>query len=366
MKKIAFISNTSWSIYNFRLGVMKALRDAGYEVIVIAPQDEYSEVIKTKGFDYYDITIDNRGTNPLNDIKTIIYLYKLFKKLDIDLAFNFTIKPCIYGSIAAKLSKIKSISVITGLGYVFINKGFLQNIVKQLYKISLNFNSQIWFLNKDDKDLFNNLSITSTFFDINVLPSSGIDTNKFIDKKVFILKGEGIDTESFSNKKINDSDNNLKFLLIARMLWDKGVGEYIEAARIINKKYPKVSFQLLGSLGVNNPSAISEEQMKLWVNEGIIEYLGVSDNVLEIIQSVSCVILPSYREGVPRVLLEAASIEKPIITTDTAGCREVVDDGINGFLCEVKNSKDLADKMEKMINLSLEQRIAMGKDDKRV
>ncbi len=343
MKRIAFVSNTAWSLYNFRLGVMIALKESGYEVIAIAPRDRYAERLIQNGIEYYDVFIDRSGKNPIKDMRTTIELYRLFKNLKIDLVFNFTIKPCIYGSLAARIAGTKSISVITGLGYTFTKKGLLQEIVKILYRTALSFSSKVWFLNKEDKEYFEKLKL--------------VDSNK-----AHILEGSGVNTEKFKPVRNNMNNNNFRFLLIARMLWDKGVGEYVEAARIIKQKYSNVSFLLLGSLDFSNPSAIPIDRIQSWVEDGIVEYLGESDKVQDIIANADCIVLPSYyREGIPRVLLEAASMEKPIIATDNVGCREVVEDGVNGFLCKIKDPKDLADKMEKMINLGEEERLKMGK-----
>lgn len=256
---------------------------------------------------------------------------------------HFTIKPNIYGNIVCRILGIKTISNISGLGTVFVRKNWVTKLVKILYRYSLVAAERIFFQNREDYETFINQKI--------------VDQNK-----CEILPGSGVDTDKFKPRKRGNKTDDIKFLLASRMLWEKGVGEYVEAARIIKSKYPNVKFYLLGFLGVDNPSAIPKKQVDNWVKEGIVEYLGVSDNVSEEIAKADCVVLPSYyREGIPRVLLEAASMEKPIITTDNVGCREVVDDGINGYLCKVKDSKDLADKMEKIINLSPEEREKMGK-----
>ena len=341
IKKIVISSNTSWSIYNFRLNLARILKDKGYKVIIVAPYDKYAEKLK-KEFEYHNIFINNKGTNPIEDIRTTLEFYKLYKKIKPDIVFHYTIKPNIYGSIAAKLNNVPSITVVTGLGYIFIKeKRILTTLVKNMYRIAFNGVEKVFFLNNDDSNIF--------------------VAQKIVKKeKIFVLPGEGIDTIKFAPIDIGKRDGKFRFLLIARMLWDKGIGEYVEAARIIKQKYSNVEFQLLGFLGVSNRSAISKEQMQEWIDEGLVNYLGVSDDVRVYIAKADCIVLPSYREGIPRTLLEAASMAKPIITTDSVGCRDVVDDGANGFLCKVKNAQDLADKMEKMLNLSDTERKAMG------
>ena len=338
-KKIVLSSNTSWYIYNFRSGlVKKLLKD--YEVTVIAPKDKYSKKLINLGCRYFDIYIDNKGTNPINDLRTLWQYLKLYKRIKPDIALHFTIKPNIYGNIASLFLKIPVINTITGLGTVFIKENFITFIAKVLYKVALK-NSFVFFQNKNDKDLFLKYNLITTQ-NVDVLPGSGVDIQKF---------------KPIETKK----DNIFKFLLIARMLWDKGIGEYVEAAKIIKQKYKDVEFLLVGPIGVDNPTAIPKEQIDKWQKERLVKYLGTTDDVRNMIAMADCVVLPSYREGMPKALLEAAAMEKPLIATNIAGCKEVVEDGINGYLCKIRDAKDLADKMEKMLNLSKDKRKAMGK-----
>ncbi len=340
-KKIIICLNTSWNIFNFRLNLARSLKKAGYDVILVAPYDKYSETLKQE-FEYHNIFMNNKGTNPKEDIKTLIEFYKLYKAIKPDIVLNYTIKPNIYGNIACSLLSIKTINNISGLGTVFIKESLITKIVKSLYKYSLGKSSKVFFQNNDDKQLF--------------------IMNKLVQQnKCDLLPGSGIDTNKFSPLEYKKSDNIFRFLLIARMLWDKGIAEYVQAAKIIKQKYPAVEFQLLGSLDAINTTAISKEQIESWIENRLVTYLGVTDDVKEYIKKADCIVLPSYREGTPRTLLESASMAKPLISTDVPGCRDVVDDWINGFLCEIKNAEDLANKMEKMINLNLEERIAMGK-----
>lgn len=340
-KKVVIVSNTAWSLFNFRLGLAKELKKNGYEVILVAPEDEYSDKLREE-FVCYNIWMNNKGTNPLEDIKTTWQFYRLYKKIDADVLLHYTIKPNVYGTIAASFLGIKTINNIAGLGTLFIKQNFLTQIAKWLYKFSQAKATKIFFQNQDDYDLF-------------------VNANLVEKHKCSILPGSGVDTVKFSPVKYERKDNVFRFLLIARMLWDKGIKEYVEAARIIKKDYSNVEFLLLGFLGVANKTAISKRQMQEWTDEKIVQYLGTSDNVKKEIVKADCVVLPSYREGTPRSLLEAASMEKPLIATDVAGCRNVVDDKGNGFLCEVRNAQDLADKMEKMLKQTDKQRKQMGK-----
>jgi glycosyltransferase involved in cell wall biosynthesis len=267
--------------------------------------------------------------------------YKLYRDIKPDMLLIYTIKPNIYGSIVSKILNIPTINVIAGLGTVFLDNRISSKLARWLYRIAL-FNNKVIFENRDDSVEF-------------------IKRDIIKKQQAVVIWGSGIDTEQFKPKKIIKRDKqDITFLLIARLIKDKGILEYIEAIKSIRVKYPTTKFQILGSYYFDNPSAISEDEVKSWVNEGIIDYLGYTDAVLEKIEKVDCVVLPSYREGLSRVLLEAGSMLKPIITTDVTGCREVVDNGYNGFLVSAKDSKSLAMAMEKMINLSNRERIQMG------
>ena len=326
---------------NFRKGIVTDLIDDGYKVTIIAPEDESFKQLEKLGATLVPISLAPKDTNPLQDIKFTLNLLKIYRQLNPDLIFHYTIKPNIYGSVAAKLAKIPSIAVTTGLGYTFINDNITALIAKMLYKFAFRFPQQIWFLNNDDLAAFQQDSL---------VPSS----------KAKLLDGEGINTKYFCPMPMRTEDNKVRFLLIARMLWDKGIGEFVEAARTVRKKYPNAHFQLLGACGVDNPSAISNKQMEEWVQEGIVEYLGTTQDVRSIIANADCIVLPSYREGIPRTLLEAAAMGKPVITTKTAGCKEVVQHNVTGFLCKTKDSESLAKYCKAFIQLPFNTRMCMG------
>jgi glycosyltransferase involved in cell wall biosynthesis len=258
------------------------------------------------------------------------------------MVLNFTIKPNIYSSIVSGLLNIKSVSNITGLGTIFIKQSPITKMVKILYKFALSYNSKVFFQNKSDQRYFlENDLVAEGITDL--LPGSGVDLNKFIPLEKSII------------------NNKIIFLLIARLLKDKGLLEYIEAIRIVKDRYDNVEFQILGAVDSLNRTAITNEELQSWIDDKLVSYLGTTDAVEKVISQCDCVLLPSYREGTPRSLLEACAMEKPIIATDVAGCRDIVDDGINGFLCKVKSSEDLADKIELMLNLSDNERLLMGK-----
>ena len=340
-RKITICSNTSWYLYNFRRGLIKALIDRGYDVSLISPIDDYSKRLKDLGCRFYNITLDNRGTNPITDIGLMYQFYQLFTEIEPDILLIFTIKPNIYGGIVAKFLNIPTVNVVSGLGTVFLDNSITSEIARWLYGVAFSGN-RVLFENADDSREF-------------------IKQKLINENQATIIPGSGINTALFRPKlDLGRYNSDITFLLIARLIKDKGIVEYIEAIKIVKKRYPNAKFKLLGSYYFDNPSAISKDEVDSWVSDGIIEYLGYTDAVLEEIERVDCIVLPSYREGLSRVLLEAGSMSKPIITTNVAGCKDVVEDKYNGFLVPPKDSKSLAIAIEKMIELSPKERYFMG------
>ncbi len=344
-KKIIVLANTSWYLFNFRLNLMLQLQELGYEVIAVAPQDNYSSRFASYNIYFKALPMDNQGTNPIKDSTLIVRFINLFLKQQPAIILSYTPKCNIYAGLAARLLNLPIINNVSGLGTAFIRENFITHIVKSLYIIALKKSTKVFFQNQDDLKLF-------------------IDKGLVKKELTGLLPGSGVDIQRFSPTKEKIIKNKFVFLLVARMLKDKGIIEFVEAARLLKKQYPTIECQLLGFLDVKNPSAITATEMQMWVDEGVINYLGVSDQVIDHLHAADCVVLPSYREGTPRSLLEAASVGKPIITTDTVGCREVVDEDFNGFLCQLKNSRDLKLKMEKMFLLSKQERLQMGKNSR--
>lgn len=343
--KIVICLNTAWNLANFRGGLIRGLVAAGHEVVAVAPDDKYAASLNVLGCRFVPLQMENGGTNPVQDALLTWRFVRLFARERPDVYLGYTVKPNVYGSLAAHMMRIPVINNIAGLGAVFIKDGWLVRVVRWLYRMALKRSTKVFFQNDDDRQLFINSGLVRAEV-TDLLPGSGIDLNRF--------------TPAFTTA-VNDVNSKFRFLLIARMLRDKGVGEYVEAARLLRQRWPKADFFLLGFVDVQNPAAISGGEMDEWVAEGVVNYLGVSDDVRDQIATADCVVLPSYREGTPRTLLEAAAMARAIITTDTVGCREVVDNGVNGYLCKVRDVEDLADKMEQMLMLSPEQRSEMGR-----
>jgi glycosyltransferase involved in cell wall biosynthesis len=343
-KKIIINVNSAWNLFNFRAGLIGELLRAGYEVVAVSPWDENVSKLELLGCRFVNLEVDNQGTNPIRDLLLLWRYWKLLINEKPDLCLFYTVKPNIFGSLASTFCGVPFINNVAGLGSVFISGGWLKRVVQTLYKIALRNSIKVFFQNKDDLELFLE--------------------NKLIDSKLAeVVPGSGINLNYFSpvNSAIDATENSsFKFLLIARMLKDKGVVEYVQAAQMLKESGLKAEFNLLGFLDVQNPAAISTEQMNAWVKEGFVNYLGSSDDVRVHISNANCIVLPSYREGTPRSLLEAAAMARPIIATNSVGCKDVVVDGENGMLCEVKNSSDLASKMKQMLMLTEHQRKLMG------
>lgn len=348
MRNVAIVINKSWNIYNFRLELLKFLKNEGYNIFCIAPKDEYSDLFSTFGYKYCELKMNNKGSNPLEDIKLTYDLYNIFKKNKIDLVLLYTIKPNIYGNIAARVAKIHTISTITGLGTVFLNDNLSSKVAKFLYKNSLKYSSKVLFQNNDDAEIFISRSILSKD-KVGIVPGSGIDLNKYTSSKDFLV------------------EDSMSFLFVARLVKDKGIIEYLEAAKILKQKYKdKISFNILGDYYKDNPTALTKEELEIWVKKGVVNYLGYSDDVKSVMDVHDCVVLPSYREGLSRVLLEAACLEKPIVTTNVPGCKDIVQDSLNGFLCEVKDVDSLILTLEKMYLLDTEEKKLMGKRSRQI
>lgn len=334
---VTIVANTAWSIVNFRTKLVNSLSQDGYRVVAIAPEDEYTNSIQCE---YIPIKLNRMGLNPFDDMRLFFKLKKAYQQLKPFAVLHFTSKVNIYGALAARKLNICCINNISGLGSAFIGGGLIARIQQLLYRFALRYADVVFFQNADDADYFFRRKIARP-------------------EQSTILPGSGVDVDRFSPQPQEKSVSFI-FLMISRLIKDKGIYEYVEAAEKIKGKYPDTEFRIVGFLDNSNPSAIKEEELDSWIEKGIVVFLGRMDDVREAIAASECVVLPSYREGTPRTLLEAASMAKPIITTDVAGCRQVVDNGKNGFLCRVQNSEDLAHKMEKLMLLSEPARKNMG------
>lgn len=329
--KVAIVLNTSWNIYNFRLNLIKSLQQEGHEVHTFAPRDEYTDRLIENGCIHHDIRMDSRGANPFKDLALVFELFFLYKRIRPDIILHYTIKPNVYGTLAAALLKIPVVNNVCGLGTVFLKDDLVSKVAMFLYKISFHLPRKVFFQNADDLKLF---------LDRNLVPANTVD----------LLPGSGIDLNKFSPLPFKRNDT-FTFLLISRLITDKGVLEYIDAVKKLRSEGVDAHFQVLGAMDPQHKRGIQPEIINNWVKDGVVEYLGTTEDVHQFIRQADCIVLPSYREGTPRTLLEAASSSKPIIATNVPGCNNVVEDQVNGLLCRLKDADDLADKMRQMTTL---------------
>ena len=347
--RIAIVANTTWNIYNFRLNFIRKLLSEKHEVIVVAPLDEYifykDQMPKVKHIPLKNLS--RKNTNPLESISLIIELKNIYKKLKPDLVIHYTHKPNIFGGIAARLTKTRSVAIITGLGYAFIRKGWLNMLTRRLYAFTSSFHKKVLFENEDDLNLF-------------------------VEKKIIKLNqggftnGCGVDIEKFKPIEIQKKSNVTVFTFISRLLLDKGITEFVHAAAQIRQEYDNVSFSIIGELDEGNPSMIPKSKLLQWIEEGFVSYHGFLKDVRPSIAQADCIILPSYREGMSRIILESMSMARPIITTDVPGCRQTVVDGLNGYLVEAQSTSDLISAIKQFLELDPKKRRNMGVEGRKL
>ena len=339
-RKILISSNGAWNLANFRRPVIERLVAAGYEVVAAAPADGHERSLEALGARFSPLLMRAAGTSPVDDSRLLLQYITLLRAERPAYFLGFTAKPNIYGSLAARITGVPTIATISGLGSAFLKGGLLGRLVLGLYRAALAKAQAVVFQNADDRDLF-------------------VERHIARPDQARLVAGSGIDLDRFAPVPLPAGDG-FTFLLIARLLRDKGIVEFVEAARQLRVDYPNARFQLLGGPGGDNPSAVPEADLARWAAESIVERLGVSDDVRPAIAAADCVVLPSYREGLPRSLLEGAAMGRPLIASDVPGCRDVVDHQVNGLLCEVRSAVSLAAAMRRMIDLPLGDRVAMG------
>ncbi|MEO9005242.1 MAG: glycosyltransferase family 4 protein [Ginsengibacter sp.] len=341
-KKIAVLENGLFSTYTMRDALMQCLLQKGYDVTVITHSNSFVSQVEKTG-----IKVIHIGSANLNPVKVLNYIFKLYlalHKLQPEICLTFSIRPAIWGNFITSYLKIPTITNITGVGPLFESKNIAYRIARSVYRFALLRPKVVFFQNFDDMNLFLEKKFVATGI-AKRLPGSGVDYHKFIP---IYKEKNGV--------------SPFLFLFISRLIRDKGIFEFVDAARVIRKKYPDVIFNVIGPFWHQNlkSNTITKSDLQNWIIEGIIDYQGEKKDVRKFIAEADCIVLPSYREGTSNILLEAASMGKPIITTNTTGCKEIVEDGVTGYLCKVKDFWDLSQKMEKMILLTEENRKNMG------
>lgn len=334
--------NAAWNIWNFRRPVLEHLLAEGHDVTVLAPPDDSVAELTSLGCRFIPLKMDVKGFNPVRDIALTRRLWSIFRRGRYDVILSYTIKNNIFGAMAAKALGIPFLPNVSGLGTAFLSSRWVQIIAEGLYRKAFAGLPVVFFQNADDRGLF-------------------IERRLIGDHQARLLPGSGIDLTRFSPAPYPDDNTAPVFLLVARLLRDKGVVEFVDAARQVKRSVPEARFQLLGAGAAENRTAIAAATVDGWVADGIVEYLGTTTDVRPFLAAAACVVLPSYREGAPRTLIEAAAMARPLIATDVPGCRSVVDPELSGYLCEVRDADSLATAILRFLALSQSDRQRMGR-----
>lgn len=341
---VTLSSNTSWYLYNFRAATIRRLRDEGYRVVCLAPEDDYSQkLISELGCEWRPLVMNNQGSNPFTDARLVYQFWRHYSQLRPAAALHFTIKNNVYGTWAARLLKVPAINNVSGLGTAFIRSGLVPAIVRLLYKTSQPFAHRVFCQNEED---FAQL----------------LQGKLVAPGKLEVLPGSGVDLQRFNPALRAVHTGPFRFLYAGRMLADKGVTELVAAVQSINADGAQCELWLCGFADVENVSSISNEQMTQWGTLPGIEWLGPSDSMEKLYSIVDCVVLPSYREGMPRSLLEAGAMGLPVVATNVPGCRNIVTDGFNGLLCDARDSASLQRAMRKMLATTPAEQLLMGQN----
>jgi glycosyltransferase involved in cell wall biosynthesis len=346
---ILLTGNTTFKLVNFRQGLIRELLCNGHRVTVLSPPDDYVPEIQAMGCDYVALPMDRNGTSVIAEASLLLEMVRCLRKIRPNAVFSYTIKNNIYGGLACRILGIPFVPNVTGLGPAFNKRGLLNATVRLLYTAAFKRAQAVFFQNDNDLALFTDTGLCPT--DIaHLLPGSGVDLNQFAARPL-----------------PEAPDSSICFLLISRMLWDKGVGQFVEAAREVRRRHPRAHFQLLGPLDPDSRSGIARAQIDAWAADGAVEYLGSVRDVRPFLEAAHCVVLPSYyREGTPRALLEACAMGRPIITTDIPGCRDVVVDGVNGLRIAPSDVAALTSACTLMVEASPDQRAEMGRASRQI
>jgi Glycosyltransferase len=335
MKAVLF-ANTDWYLYNFRRALALALRRAGYDVLLISPPGPYGDKLRAMGLRWEPLPMERRSLNPLREMALLWHLVRLLRRERPMLVHGFTIKCAVYGSLAARLAGVPArVNAVAGMGYVFTSSQMkarlLRPVVRGLLRLALGGrDARLILQNADDVELFQRAGL--------VEPAH-----------IRLIRGSGVDCRQFAEvSRTASGDGRLRVLLASRLLWDKGVAEYVAAIRQLRAQGRAIQALLAGTPDPGNPAAVPESTIRGWVDEGLVMWLGHVDDMVSLLGSVDVMVLPSYREGLPRTLVEAAACGLPLITTDVPGCREVVSDGIDGLLVPMGDSEALAQAIRRL------------------
>ena len=348
--KVLLVANTDWYLYNFRLALARFLESQGFDVTMVAPGGKFASEIVAKGFRFIEWNVGRRTMSPPGEFQALTSLTKIYQSEKPDLVHHFTIKPVLYGSLAAKYTRVPAVvNSVTGLGYVFLKEGWegalMQFLILPFYRFAFSHpHMRVIFENENDRATFIKLKL--------VKPKGSV-----------VIRGAGVDADYFRPSP-EPSQADPLVVFPARMLLDKGLDTVVEAVRLLKGK-SKARFALVGDIDPGNPTSVKETVLKGWEQEGLVEWWGFQKDMLSVYQNCSIVTLPSLGEGLPTVLIEASACARPIVTTDVAGCRDVVNNGVNGLLVPPNQPKALAQALETLLN-DPDQRLRMGKAGRRI
>lgn len=342
MSKLVFFHNASFFLYKQR-HIYSKFRELGHEVFLLCPNtDKYFAIMQNEDYQVIEIFFQTKTLNLFHNLALVFKIKKIFHAIQPDIVFSFSIKPNLYSAVAAKFTKIQVVPNVTGLGYVFMQEGFLTWLVIRMYRIAFKSVKIVFLQNHDDAVL---------------LTSRGAINS--IQTKIIVLPGDGVDLNQFYNVGLQEREV-VRFIFASRLLWGKGIRELLEAFERVQSKYSNTSLTVIGGYYLDNPSAVTEEFMTPFIKCGLINYLGHVDNVSEILSEYDCMVLPSYREGMARVLMEASSMGKPCITVNTPGCRDIVEHNVTGFIAQPRNVESLTQAMCQFVELSFADKCLMG------
>lgn len=346
--KIVLFANTEWYLYNFRRSLALALRDAGHDVLLLSPPGPYGEKLRALGLRWQPLPMDRRSLNPLREVALLWHLVRLLRRERPDVVHGFTIKCAVYGGLAARVAGVPGrVNAVAGMGYVFISESFkaraLRPVVRALLKLALGGrNARLILQNPDDVALFEQAGLVNA-------------------ARVRLIPGSGVDCVRFAPDPVRVRGARVRVLLPARLLWDKGLAEYVQAARLLREWALPVDLLLAGDPDPGNPAAVPEATVRQWVDEGVLNWLGHVDDMPALLRSVDVVALPSYREGLPKGLIEAAACGCALIATDVPGCREVVEHAVDGLQVPVKDGVALAEAMARLVrDAGLRERLGVA------
>lgn len=338
---VVVVANTAWNLAHFRRAVIERLVAEGYRVVAAAAADGSERRLESFGAEFRPLPIESTGRSPLADLKLLAALIRLLREVRPRALLSFTVKPNIYGAFAARVTGTPAIATVTGLGSSFLSGGALQKLVDSLYRLAFSGVRAVMFQNSADRELFLRSRLVSP-------------------DRARMVAGSGIDLDRFRPEPVPEG-KRFTFLLVGRALRDKGVIEYAEAARTLRESGSNAIFRIVGERRPDNPSVVPESEVERWVADGIIEHYPPVDDIRPQIAAAHCLVLPSYREGLPRSLLEGMAMARPLIASDVPGCNDVVEHGVNGLLCEPRSAASLAGAMRSMLELSPAERSEMGR-----